>query len=272
MRNTLLILVILIGATSIPSSESRQHENNSVIQVECTKPDHKTSRRSLLTQIENRNTIELLLEQKVNLAFIDLPLVDSIDFLSERYGIRFWFDEQSLKGKGIDINEPTLLQVEGITIFSALNLALSPIGVGYYVDDEVVVISTIEKAKAFRDTRVYNLNDLLQRGHKLSTLKKALTQNKLSKAVSLCSSIVITQSQPAHRTTRAIIAQLRSSSHFPSVVHEPDKANCEKSNREIKGKPSSEVNAHRSDGVGNVPTSISPNGRSQLQSFSDICS
>jgi hypothetical protein len=93
------------------------------------------------------------LQQPVDFEFIDTPLADVARQLSERIGVPVVLDPSSLKD-GFGGVLPVNLVVSGITLRSALNLMLRPHDLDYVITDEVVQITSRERAESLHSTVV----------------------------------------------------------------------------------------------------------------------
>ncbi len=109
--------------------------------------------------IEQR--LEAALSERTDLAFVDTPLTDAIDFLEDVHGISIIIDTAALTDEGVDPSAPVNLELSGITLRSALKLMLGPLQLTYVIEDEVMKITTQVKADEVLSTRVYPVADLV---------------------------------------------------------------------------------------------------------------
>jgi hypothetical protein len=80
--------------------------------------------------------------------FQQLALEDALNFLSAYYdGLRIRIDGQALKAAGITRNVPVTLNVAGMSLHGVLKSLLDPEKLGYFVDEDGIVITTKEKAE-----------------------------------------------------------------------------------------------------------------------------
>ncbi|HZZ73020.1 MAG TPA: hypothetical protein VFE24_12270 [Pirellulales bacterium] len=102
------------------------------------------------------------LNQKVAVEFIETPLADVLAFLSERTKVPFAFDQRGLNEAGIAADQPININIKNVTLKSALDLILGQIknDPTYALHDEVLLITSRERASNWMTTKVYPLGDL----------------------------------------------------------------------------------------------------------------
>jgi type II secretory pathway component GspD/PulD (secretin) len=112
-----------------------------------------------------KNSRERLIEQQlykpVTLNFKDTPLSQVIQDLKEMSGVNVVADKSSLEEAGILMDKPLDLQVENISLKSALNILLQQIHLTYVVKDEVLLITTEDNAKGKLKRVTYPVADLV---------------------------------------------------------------------------------------------------------------
>ena len=110
---------------------------------------------------EAERKILAALDEKTEVAFIDTPLVDAIQFTAMQSGISMILDRNSLDDAGISSDEPVTAALAGISLRSALKIILGDLGLTSVIEDEVLKITTKEAAAAKEITRVYPVGDLV---------------------------------------------------------------------------------------------------------------
>jgi RNA polymerase sigma factor (sigma-70 family) len=113
----------------------------------------------------NRNfeRIQAALESETTIEFPGNPLRDVMEYTSQIHSIQIRIDEQALADSGISSDEEVSLVLTGVTLQSAMDLILESVAgvpLDYIVDDEILKITTREKADQFLETRVYSVRDL----------------------------------------------------------------------------------------------------------------
>ena len=200
-------------------------------------------------------------EEKINEAldsptamdFHEQPLSDVVEYLKERHGIRVQLDVKSLTDVGVSGDTPVTKAVKGVSLRSALRLLLRDYGLTYLIKDEVLLITTPEKADEELLTRIYPVADLVlvpQGGEDaepdFDTLVDVVTStirptswedvggpgsvrpfpNKLS--------IVVSQTQEVHEELEDLLEQLRAAGQRPNA-HGPHKPSAHRSGARNRG-------------------------------------
>ena len=91
---------------------------------------------------------------------------DALDFVQDLSGANFHVNWAALQAAGVTKDAVIDLHLRGVPLRKALNLILSEAAAGnavltYYVDDNVIEITTLELADKVMITRVYPVDDLL---------------------------------------------------------------------------------------------------------------
>lgn len=116
--------------------------------------------------------------KSTGLDFTEEPLENVINFLQEEYQIPIQIDEPALEDSGITRDEPLTINIQNVSLQSALRLMLKHKGLTYIFRDEVMIITTPEEAEAQLMACIYDVRDLIGRnqGNKnLTALESAIT-------------------------------------------------------------------------------------------------
>jgi hypothetical protein len=106
--------------------------------------------------------LKSLADDKTTLEFVEVPLKDVMDYIRDRHHIEVVFDTNALKDAAIDPTAlPVSINVHDLTLRSALKLILSQFNLTYVIQDEVLQITTKDKANQMLKTRVYPVADLV---------------------------------------------------------------------------------------------------------------
>jgi hypothetical protein len=100
------------------------------------------------------------LGQSTSIAVVEIPLMNVIAGLSEKTGIPMLIDIRALEEIGLSAEEPVSLQLQNVSLRSALRLLLRELDLTYMVRDEVLQITTIEAAEMNLTNRIYFLEGL----------------------------------------------------------------------------------------------------------------
>ncbi|MBN1853147.1 MAG: hypothetical protein JW829_10505, partial [Pirellulales bacterium] len=103
------------------------------------------------------------LEEQIGepLEFIETPLSDAINLIKDDYKIEIQLDKPALEDLAISTDTPVTASYQGISLRSALRLMLSELELTYVIKDEVLLITTQEKASEELTVKVYPVADLV---------------------------------------------------------------------------------------------------------------
>jgi general secretion pathway protein D len=105
--------------------------------------------------------INQALKETTSIDFQNEPLADVIDYLKAKHGIEIQLDNQALTDAAIGPSAPVTRSAKGIRLRSALRLLLDDLGLTWVVHDDVLMITTKERADTDLTTRVYDVADLV---------------------------------------------------------------------------------------------------------------
>ncbi|MFN0052562.1 MAG: hypothetical protein ACKV0T_10230 [Planctomycetales bacterium] len=88
------------------------------------------------------------------------PLEQVVSELVKKHGLPIWFDRQALLRAESDIGKSVTANIQDVRLSSILNLLLRPHELDWIVDDEVLQITTRERACGKFFTRVYDVRFL----------------------------------------------------------------------------------------------------------------
>lgn len=105
--------------------------------------------------------IEESLSNEVAFRFEETPLEDIVESLNDELGFSVVLDRRSLEDVGLDGAVPITIQVEKMSLRSALNLILNDLELTWMIRNESLVISTIEAIEHQMQVRFYDVSDLV---------------------------------------------------------------------------------------------------------------
>jgi hypothetical protein len=105
--------------------------------------------------------IEQKLDEPISVSFKDTPLHQVIDDLRELAGVNIIPDRSALQDADISLDMPLTLAVEKISLKSVLNLLLDQAKLTCHIKDEVLQITTKEKARGRLRTVTFPVADLV---------------------------------------------------------------------------------------------------------------
>jgi len=117
--------------------------------------------RGLSAREASEKKIEEALQSPTEFDFVQVRLTDAIEYLKDLHDVEIQFDRYALAQEGLGTDIPITRKLKGISLRSALQLILRDFGLTYVVEDEVILITTQQRAKKMRKTRVYGIGDLM---------------------------------------------------------------------------------------------------------------
>lgn len=127
------------------------------------------SSRGLITEPpavrEANDRIDAALDQplKQPLAYIEIPLVQIMQAISDDYDIPIVFDRKGLADEAITEEVEVTVSLRNISLRSALEIMLSQAsGLKYCIDNQVLVITSEREAERKLEVRVYQVDDLIR--------------------------------------------------------------------------------------------------------------
>lgn len=97
----------------------------------------------------------------VGLDFPETPLEEVIDFLRDEYNVPIQLDAAALDELGISPDDPVNVNLNNVSLRSALRIMLKPLDLTYIIEDEVLLITTEEYAETRLVVKVYPVGDLV---------------------------------------------------------------------------------------------------------------
>lgn len=122
------------------------------------------TRASIVAAAERRIEATLDSPQLAPFEFVAQPLSDVVRVVSEDYGIPIMIDAAALDAVASSPDVEITTSIANVTLRSALELMLKSAGEGdltYIIDNEVLMITTLEEAEKRLEVVVYRVDDLL---------------------------------------------------------------------------------------------------------------
>ena len=116
------------------------------------------------------------LRQKLTVDFDQTPLTEFLVQLTERTGVRFEVNLQSLDDAGVPSNEPITVHAEGVSLAAVLEEALDDLNLEVYPYDGLLLVLTVDLANEALTTVVYDTRDLFEAGFTYDELFKMIRQ------------------------------------------------------------------------------------------------
>lgn len=122
----------------------------------------KYGRASARTRTESELKIEKSLAEVVSLHFHSVPLTDVIRHVATTHGINIALDTRAIETEGLMADVAVSIDVDGITLRSALNLLLQQAGgLVYDIENEVLKITNRLEQETRFELEVYPVADLV---------------------------------------------------------------------------------------------------------------
>jgi hypothetical protein len=125
-----------------------------------------------LTPTEER--ILAALEGPTEMDFTETPLQGAVDFLMKFHNINIQLDNRALEDAAIGSDTPITRKVNNVKLKSGLELLLRDLDLTYLIKNEILLITTKDKADTELLTRTYPVGDLVEQKN-AETLIKAIT-------------------------------------------------------------------------------------------------
>ena len=110
---------------------------------------------------KEREIYESLDKPVSNWDFNESPLRDVQRSIEDQFRIPVEIDARALEELGLDLDTPVTQSLSGVSLRSALKRMLGPIDLAYIIKDEVLLITTKEKAEENLVVKVYPVADLV---------------------------------------------------------------------------------------------------------------
>ena len=176
------------------------------------KPIHVASGK----QYEAEKRIHSALNDKTTITFIETPLADALQVISQTHDIPILADRRALEEIGLSADEPVSMDLKNVSLRSALRLLLRDLDLTYQVKDEVLQITTIEAAECNLIMEMYVLpENLTAKSDKVITAMQTSvvpdtwsTLGGPSSAVAIDHVLVVSTTSDVHHQVEEFLAKL----------------------------------------------------------------
>jgi hypothetical protein len=156
------------------------------------------------------------LDEPTRLEFVDTPLTEVVDYLSEIHSVQIMLDTRSLEDAGIDTSTETIdAELYDVRLANALDLILEPLNLVSQVYKEVLLVTTTDAAESRLEARVYDLNLTDSAVLQLTKLIQGVAAPESWESMggpgyigSFRGSLVIRQTERIHREIHGLLRQL----------------------------------------------------------------
>ncbi|MCM2372935.1 hypothetical protein [Aporhodopirellula aestuarii] len=171
LDNSNPLLLSLTRVAKQPESQSMAEQAVRVVRRVSREAAYQTGLENrptdpwpIVTQRQHTTTRDLLvqLNHLSSYDFIEVPLQEGLSYIEFDFDISMVIDRQSIEKKGIDLDLLIDFSADDLTIRSTLNEILTPQGLGFYVENDRIRITTIDEARNRMLRRVYDIARLLK--------------------------------------------------------------------------------------------------------------
>ena len=134
----------------------------------------KWAQTDLRVESKTEARISAALDSEAEFTIEPEPLKDAIEFIAQRYQIPIMLDAKTLEDASIDTSSEVKLAVPGIKLRNVLKLLLEelPQPLTYVIEDEVMKITTVDKANEKLQIRMYPVGDLVMGPQQLMMMSR----------------------------------------------------------------------------------------------------
>ncbi len=97
----------------------------------------------------------------IGISFEEVPLSEAVAYLSEASGTPFYIRARALDDIGVGTDTPVTLQLGAVKLSTALDFLLLDLDLDYFIQDGIVVVTSVDDAEMQEVRRIYPVRDLL---------------------------------------------------------------------------------------------------------------
>ena len=175
-QDRLLETLYLVELAHVPFPDEPPVEwPNAQVWRALTERRKKWAQTDLRVESKTEARISEALDQTVDFTIDPEPLKDAIEFIAQRYQIPILLDAKTLEDASIDTSTEVKMPVTNIKLRNMLKLLLEqlPQPLTYVIEDEVMKITTVEKANEKLQIRMYPVGDLVLGPDQLKMLSRS---------------------------------------------------------------------------------------------------
>lgn len=177
---------------------------------------------------EREKRILAELEKPTSVDFVKTPLKEVVDFFRAKHQIDIVIDDKALAEAGVGVDTPITRRLQNVSVRSAWNLLCRDLDLAYFVDDDVLQLTTKDVADGNLITRVYPVADLVTDEFYDSLVELLTTTVRPTvwgegngyrwECQGFQGSLVIIQSHQVHDEIRALLRSLRDAKKFAATM------------------------------------------------------
>ena len=152
--------------------------------------------------------VEGALAAETKFDFTETPLSDVCAYINDYHKLPIAIHLRAFEDAGMGSDIPVTDRSIGVSLGAALESMLSAMGSTYILQDETLLITTQEAARARPEVHLYSLQPLLDCGWSPVLVQRVVAMQAKCECELLGHYLAIHQSLPAHRRTAELIADL----------------------------------------------------------------
>jgi hypothetical protein len=125
------------------------------------RPDYRPIVVATPAAVAARENFERVLDQETKMDFTDTQLSDAVTYLKDYHNIEIQLDTKGLEDASIGPETPVTCRLEKMTLRAALRFFLGAIDLTFVIHDEMLLITTREKAANMLVVKIYPVADLV---------------------------------------------------------------------------------------------------------------
>jgi len=209
----IVVLAVLSGCSRSNNAHVASTSDTTTNQQDDSKTDIEDRKETGSTEVKpgkasgKPNSKDRLLE-KADFIFDGVPLEEFAKTVSERFEIIVWINDNALDEVGHDRKSPITVNLKEVSLRTGLSIALRGLGLAWDYDsrESYVVISTAEQLEMDLSTRVYRLNEKVNREALSNNILAAIEPDTWEEVggtgvltATIGNSLVISQTDEIHR-------------------------------------------------------------------------
>jgi hypothetical protein len=164
IRKLLACLFVLVltgssGLKSISAANTPKNKTTEVADTLRTSTDNATSAKEKC-DLDPVAVIRQALTKKVSWNFKEMPLSEVVEALHKELNVPVYLDNKAMIDIGVTPETKVFFKLSGVTAKKALHLMLQDMGLAYYINEEVLTITSPDTADNMLFTEFYNVADL----------------------------------------------------------------------------------------------------------------
>ncbi len=120
-------------------------------------------KRSTSQMTKSEQKLLKALDTVIEANFDNTRFEDVIKYLEEKTGVTILLDKQAMEQQQVTYETTVRFRARKVTMRTVLRRILGDVGLAYFIKDEAIQVTSIDKAKEALTTRVYYIGDLVNK-------------------------------------------------------------------------------------------------------------